>query len=368
MKILEIEKDILLRPLQAVSGIVERRHTLPILSNVMLEADGTTVNLLATDLEIQISTSAVLDKPASNYAVTVSARKLQDILRSLPDKTVVSLDAQEGRLQVKAGRSRFNLQTLPAQDFPRLAEGGNGAVSVRLPQKVLRQQLLLVQYGMAQQDIRYYLNGLLLVVEDRQLTMVATDGHRLAYAAAKLPQPVTRSEVIIPRKAVLELAKLLADGDDEVEIQILPNQVQFRFSGVELVSKVVDGKFPDFTRVIPTNYKKHFVLDRLLLQQALQRAAILSNEKFRGVRWVIGATSLRIVCTNAEQEEAEEELEIDYNGDALDIGFNITYLLDVLNNLDVKDVDCAVGDANSSMLMSVPGNKEFKYVVMPMRI
>jgi len=368
MKILEIEKDILLRPLQAVSGIVERRHTLPILSNVMLEADGTTVNLLATDLEIQISTSAVLDKPASNYAVTVSARKLQDILRSLPDKAVVSLDAQEGRLQVKAGRSRFNLQTLPAQDFPRLAEGGNGAVSVRLPQKVLRQQLLLVQYGMAQQDIRYYLNGLLLVVEDRQLTMVATDGHRLAYAAAKLPKPVARSEVIIPRKAVLELAKLLADGDDEVEIQILPNQVQFRFSGVELVSKVVDGKFPDFTRVIPTNYKKHFILDRLLLQQALQRAAILSNEKFRGVRWVIGATSLRIVCTNAEQEEAEEELEIEYNGDALDIGFNITYLLDVLNNLDVKDVDCAVGDANSSMLMSVPGNKEFKYVVMPMRI
>jgi DNA polymerase-3 subunit beta len=326
------------------------------------------VNLLATDLEIQISTSAVLDKAASNYAVTVSARKLQDILRSLPDKTVVSLDAQEGRLQVKAGRSRFNLQTLPAQDFPRLAEGGNGAVSVRLPQKVLRQQLLLVQYGMAQQDIRYYLNGLLLMVEDRQLTMVATDGHRLAYAAAKLLQPVTRSEVIIPRKAVLELAKLLADVDDEVEIRILPNQVQFRFSGVELVSKVVDGKFPDFTRVIPTNYKKHFILDRLVLQQALQRAAILSNEKFRGVRWVIGATSLRIVCTNAEQEEAEEELEIEYNGDALDIGFNITYLLDVLNNLDVKDVDCAVGDANSSMLMSVPGNKEFKYVVMPMRI
>ncbi len=368
MKILEIEKDVLLRPLQAVSGIVERRHTLPILSNVMLEADGTALNLLATDLEIQVKTAAVLEKAASRYAVTVSARKLQDILRSLPDKTVVSLDAQEGRLQVKAGKSRFNLQTLPAQDFPKLADGGDGAVSVRLPQKVLRQQLLLVQYGMAQQDIRYYLNGLLLMVEDRQLTMVATDGHRLAYAASKLPQPVARSEVIIPRKAVLELAKLLADGEEEVEIHILPNQVQFRFSGIDLVSKVVDGKFPDYTRVIPTTYKKHFTLDRLLLQQALQRAAILSNEKFRGVRWVIGPSSLKIVCTNAEQEEAEEELEIDYNGEVLDIGFNITYLLDVLNNLDAKDVDCAVGDTNSSMLMSVPGNKEFKYVVMPMRI
>ena len=368
MKILDIEKDNLLQPLQAVSGIVERRHTLPILSNVMIEADGTALNLLATDLEIQISTSTVLDKPASKHAVTVSARKLQDILRSLPDKTMVSLDAQEGRLQVKAGKSRFNLQTLPAQDFPKLADAGNGAVSVRLPQKVLRQQLLLVQYGMAQQDIRYYLNGLLLQVDERQLTMVETDGHRLAYAGAKLPQPMERSEVIIPRKAVLELAKLLGDSEDEVEIQILPNQVQFRFSGIDLVSKVVDGKFPDYTRVIPTNYKKHFTLDRVLLQQALQRAAILSNEKFRGVRWVITASSLKIVCTNAEQEEAEEELEIEYNGDALDIGFNITYLLDVLGNLDASDVNCAVGDANSSMLMSVPGNKEFKYVVMPMRI
>ncbi len=368
MKILEIEKDVLLLPLQAVSGIVERRHTLPILSNVMLEADGTALNLLATDLEIQVATSAVLEKAAARYAVTVSARKLQDILRSLPDKTTVSLDAQEGRLQVKAGKSRFNLQTLPAQDFPKLADNGNGAVAVRLTQKVLRQQLVLVQYGMAQQDIRYYLNGLLLMVEDSQLTLVATDGHRLAYAAAKLPQAVARSEVIIPRKAVLELAKLLGDGDDEVKIDILPNQVQFRFSGIDLVSKVVDGKFPDYTRVIPTNYKKHFILDRVLLQQALQRAAILSNEKFRGVRWVIGTSSLKIVCTNAEQEEAEEELDIDYNGEALDIGFNINYLLDVLNNLDTKDVDCAVGDANSSMLMSVPGNKDFKYVVMPMRI
>src|SRR5258708_3051241 len=242
MKILEIEKDVLLRPLQAVSGIVERRHTLPILSNVMLEADGTALNLLATDLEIHVATSAVLEKAASSYAITVSARKLQDILRSLPDKTTVSLDAQEGRLQVKAGKSRFNLQTLPAQDFPKLADGGNGAVSVRLPQKVLRQQLLLVQYGMAQQDIRYYLNGLLLMVEDSQLTMVATDVHRLAYAAAKLPQPVARSEVIIPRQAVLEVAKLVADGEDDGAIRVAPDQVQFHFSGIALVSKSADVK------------------------------------------------------------------------------------------------------------------------------
>ena len=369
MKILDIDKDVLLKPLQAVSGIVERRHTLPILSNVLLEADGASLNLLATDLEIQVSTSAALEKKvASKYAITVSARKLQDILRALPEGTNVSVDAQESRVQVKAGKSRFNLQTLPAQDFPRLAQAEHQGGSVTLPQKALKDLLMLVQYGMAQQDIRYYLNGLLVVIEGDQLTVVATDGHRLAYAATSIPQSVDRAEVIIPRKAVIELIKLLGDVEDPVEVQLLPNQVRFAFAGIEVISKVVDGKFPDYNRVIPTNYKKHFKLGRLVLQQALQRAAILSNEKFRGVRWVLTPDTLKIVCTNAEQEEAEEELEVEYNGDPLDIGFNITYLLDVLNNLADEEIDCAVGDANSSMLLSVPGNQNFKYVVMPMRI
>lgn len=369
MKILDIDKDVLLKPLQAVSGIVERRHTLPILSNVLLEADGTSLNLLATDLEIQVSTSASLEKKvASKYAITVSARKLQDILRALPDGTNISVDAQDTRIQVKAGKSRFNLQTLPAQDFPKLAQAEQGGGIVTLPQKALKDLLMLVQYGMAQQDIRYYLNGLLLVVEADQLTVVATDGHRLAYASTSIPQTVDRAEVIIPRKAVIELIKLLGDVEDPVEVQLLPNQVRFAFSGIEVISKVVDGKFPDYNRVIPTNYKKHFKLGRQVLQQALQRAAILSNEKFRGVRWVLTPDTLKIVCTNAEQEEAEEELEVSYNGDPLDIGFNITYLLDVLGNLADDEIDCAVGDANSSMLLSVPGNQNFKYVVMPMRI
>ncbi|MEO8166511.1 MAG: DNA polymerase III subunit beta [Betaproteobacteria bacterium] len=368
MKILDIDKDVLLKPLQAVSGIVERRHTLPILSNVMLETRGSDLNLVATDLEIQIATSIKLDKSGNDHAVTVSARKLQDILRALPENTNVTLDAQEGRLQVKAGKSKFNLQTLPAQDFPRLAEGGPVTTSVNLPQKILRHLLSLVQYGMAQQDIRYYLNGLLLVAEGKQLTMVATDGHRLAYASTTLENEVERAEVIIPRKAILELAKLLQDVDEEVQIQLLPNQVRFLFAGIDVISKVVDGKFPDYTRVIPTNYKKHFAVGRVVLQQALQRAAILSNEKFRGVRWVLNPNSLRVICSNAEQEEAEEELNVDYSGDPLDIGFNIVYLLDVLGNLDTEEIDCAVGDANSSMLISVPEMKDFKYVVMPMRI
>lgn len=368
MKILDIERDTLLKPLQTVSGIVERRHTLPILSNVLLETDAKELKLVATDLEIQVATQANLDKAASQQRITVSARKLQDILRSLPDATKVTLDSQDSKLVLRAGKSRFNLQTLPAEDFPRLAEGTGDATTLRVAQKDLKSMLQLVQYAMAQQDIRYYLNGLLILVDAKRLTLVATDGHRLAHIATSLEESHQRTEVIMPRKAVLELVKLLDDTEEHVELQIQQNQVRCRFGDVDLVSKVVDGKFPDFTRVIPTSGDRQFQISRTLLQQALQRAAILSNEKFRGVRWVLTNNVLRIVCTNAEQEEAEEEIEIDFTGEPLDIGFNVTYILDGLNNLTTDQVDCALGDSNSSMLITVPGDENFKYVVMPMRI
>ena len=368
MKLLDIDRDTLLKPLQMVSGIVERRHTLPILSNVLLETGSSELKLLATDLEIQVATQANIGKETDTHRITVSARKLQDILRSLPEATTVSLDSQETKLVLRAGKSRFNLQTLPAEDFPKLAEATGDATTVSVPQKELKRMLQLVQYAMAQQDIRYYLNGLLILVEEEKLTLVATDGHRLAYISKELDGPHERAEAILPRKAVLELVKLLGDTEDSVEFQIQQNQVRCRFGEVDLVSKVVDGKFPDFTRVIPTSDSRRFVISRSLLQQALQRASILSNEKFRGVRWVLSTNMLRIVCTNAEQEEAEEEIEIDYSGEPLDIGFNVTYLLDGLNNLSVDEINCALGDSNSSMLITVPGDKNFKYVVMPMRI
>ncbi len=368
MKLLDIDRDTLLKPLQAVSGIVERRHTLPILSNVLLETTDAELKLLATDLEIQVATEAQLKKGAKSQVITVSARKLQDILRSLPDGASVSLDAQDSKLVVRAGKSRFNLQTLPAEDFPRLAEGTGDATKVNVSEKELKRMLQLVQYAMAQQDIRYYLNGLLMLVDGNKLTLVATDGHRLAYISTTLEGSHARAEAIVPRKAVLEMVKLLTDSDNNVELQILQNQVRSRFGAVDLVSKVVDGKFPDFTRVIPTSAPSHFLISRTELQQALQRASILSNEKFRGVRWVLTKNVLRIVCTNAEQEEAEEELEIEYTGEPLDIGFNVTYLLDVLGNVSAEQIECSLGDANSSMLMTVPGDKSFKYVVMPMRI
>ena len=368
MVLVKAKRDDLLGPLSAVSGIIERRHTLPILSNVLIERSGGSLAFLATDIEIQITARGSVDSAGESRTLTVGARKLVDILRALPDGSEVTLQQQDKRLLVKSGKSRFVLQTLPAEDFPRLAKPAGDAARFALPQKALRRRLGLVQYSMAQQDIRYYLNGLLMVVEDKSLKLVATDGHRLAYAAMVLDAKLPRQEVIVPRKTVLELAKLLADSDAEVRVELSATQAAFAFDGIELVSKLVDGKFPDYTRVIPVGHKNKLSLGREVLRQSLLRAAILSNEKFRGVRWVLTDGSLKIVSSNTEQEEAEETLEVGYKGDALDIGFNVNYLLDVLNNVAGGDVECLFGDAASSALMSFPSEAEFKYVVMPMRI
>jgi len=368
MVLVKAKRDDLLGPLSAVSGIIERRHTLPILSNVLLERSAGKVSFLATDIEVQIRALADLDLGQEAHSVTVGARKLVDILRALPGDAEVTLQMQDKRMLVKAGKSRFTLQTLPAEDFPRLAKPAGEQARFALPQKAFKRLLGLVQYSMAQQDIRYYLNGLLVVVDAGQLRLVATDGHRLAYAAMPLEAAVPRQEVIVPRKTVLELTKLLGDGDEEARIELSSSQAAFSFGSVELVSKLVDGKFPDYTRVIPTGNRNTLLLERDPLRQALMRAAILSNEKFRGVRWVLAQGTLKIVSSNAEQEEAEEVLEVPYTGDALDIGFNVNYLLDVLNNVDGAQLECSFGDASSSALLCIPTQPDFKYVVMPMRI
>src|SRR5712692_4936413 len=365
---IKAKRDELLTPLAAVSGIIERRHTLPILSNVLIDGSGEALSFLATDIEIQISARSELGSAHEARALTVGARKLLDILRAFPEDTEVSLQLQDKRLLVKAGRSRFTLQTLPAEDFPRLAKAPGEVARFALPQKALRRVLGLVQYAMAQQDIRYYLNGLLMVVEGGELKLVATDGHRLAFTSLPLSANLPRQEAIVPRKTVVELVKLLAESDDEVRIELSATQAAFSFGAIELVSKLIDGKFPDYTRVIPTQHKNRLQAEREPLRQALQRAAILSNEKFRGVRWVLTDGSLKIVSSNADQEEAQEELEVRYAGDALDIGFNVNYLLDVLNNVSGKELECAFGDSSSSALISYASEKGFKYVVMPMRI
>ncbi len=368
MVLIKSQRDTLLAPLQSVSGIVERRHTLPILSNVLLEKKGDKLTLLATDIEIQITTATAVGAGDGDGAVTVGARKLQEILRSLPEGSEVSLILEDKRLQVRAGKSRFSLQTLPADDFPRMTMTEGETREFQISQKAFRQLLGKTQYSMAAQDVRYYLNGLLLLVEGSELRAVATDGHRLAFASVAIDADLPRQEMILPRKTVLELNRLLVDSDDPLNITLTPNQVRFTFGSVVLVSKLIDGKFPDYERVVPSSLKNHMKVGRQTLMQAMNRAAILTNEKFRGIRVVLGENSLKLMAANAEQEEAQEEIEVEYAGDAIDVGFNVGYLLDVLNNVHTEEIQWSFNDANSSALVTVPGNERFKYVIMPMRI
>ena len=368
MQLVKTSRDTLLRPLQIVSGIVERRHTLPILANILIRKDGEKVSFLSTDIEVQITTSAQVGSGAEVAATTVAARKLLDILRALPETGEVSLTLANKRMTVQSGKSRFALQTLAAEEFPTVAEAEHFNAKVTLPQKTLKHLFNMVHFAMAQQDIRYYLNGLLLVVDGKNIIAVATDGHRLAFCQVETDQQFQRQDVIIPRKTIMELQRLLDDNDNPVELKIANNQIKFTFADIELISKLVEGKFPDYTRVVPKGYKNNFTVGRDQLLRSLQRAAIMTSDKFKGVRCIVTPGSMKISSTNADQEEAVEELEIDYGGDSVDIGFNVTYLLDVLNNLKCDSVNIALGDANSSALITVPDNADFKYVVMPMRI
>ena len=365
---IKAKNSTLLGPLQQVTGIVERRHTLPILSNVLIEVTDSAINFLATDLEVQIRASTRLEGAQKAGSLTVGAKKFQDILRALPPDADTVLETKENRLTVKAGKSRFMLQMLAATDFPKISEARDATTTITLPQNELKKVLGLVQFAMAVQDIRYYLNGVLFSAEGNTLRVVATDGHRLSMASYQLPEPSAKVEAILPRKTVIELIKLLNESDDPVTLALHSNQVKFSFAGIEIVSKIVEGKFPDYQKVIPGNYTNHVMIDRVQLQQSLQRAAILSNDKIRGVRMVFTKDALSIICTNNEQEEAEEGMAIEYSADALDIGFNISYLLDVLNHLSCETVQISLGDVHTSALFRVPGADDFKYVVMPMRI
>jgi DNA polymerase-3 subunit beta len=368
MIVLKAAQEKILGALQSVSGIVERRHTLPILANVLLRKTGKQVELTTSDLEIQVRTTQELGGDEASFNTTVGARKLIDILRSLPADQVVTLSAAQNKLTLQAGKSRFTLQTLPADDFPLVNESVDFGPAFSVPQKVLRSLVNQVHFAMAVHDIRYYLNGILFIAEGRQLTLVATDGHRLALAQATLDNEVPKQEVILPRKTVLELQRLLKDEDTPIEMRFAGNQARFSFSGMEFVTKLVEGKFPDYNRVIPKNHKNSVVMGRAPLLSSLQRAAILTSEKFKGVRINIEPGVLRIASSNAEQEEAKEELEIDYNGDAIEIGFNVTYLMDALANMGSEMIKLELQDTAASALFTVPDQPGFKYVVMPMRI
>ena len=368
MIVLKASQENIVAALQSVVGIVERRHTLPILANVMIQKTPQSVQLTSSDLEIQIRTEADLGGDNANFTTTVGARKLMDILRSMPSDQMVSLESQQNKLILKSGKSRFTLQTLPAEDFPLVQESASFGPLFSIPQKTLRELLHQVSFAMAVHDIRYYLNGILFVAEGKQLSLVATDGHRLAYTSATLEVEVPKQEVILPRKTVLELLRLLSDKEGMIDMQFANNQAKFKFEGKEFVTKLVEGKFPDYNRVIPKNHKNAVTLGRAILLTTLQRTAILTSDKFKGVRINLEAGVLRVAASNAEQEEAVDEIEIDYAGDSIEIGFNVTYLIDVLSNMSQDMVRMDLADSNSSVLVSMAENPNFKYVVMPMRI
>ena len=369
MQILKAPQAQVLSALQSVAGIVERRHALPILANVLLRKHGGSIQLVTSDLEIQIRTVAELGGDEGDYAITLGARKLIDILRTMPADQVVSLEMQQSRLLLKGGKSKFTLQTLPAEDFPLVQEAAAFGPAFSVPQKVLKDLLQQVSFAMAVHDIRFYLNGILFVAEGNQLSLVATDGHRLAFTSATLETPVpSKQEVILPRKTVLELQRLLSDGEGNIDMQFANNQAKFSFGSMEFVTKLVEGKFPDYRRVIPLNHQNSVTLGRAPLLAALQRTAILTSDKFKGVRLNFENNTLRVACNNAEQEEAVDELDIDYSAAPIEIGFNVTYLLDALSNMNQEMVNVALQDGNSSALITLPDNEHFKYVVMPMRI
>ncbi|HEY9094566.1 MAG TPA: DNA polymerase III subunit beta [Hydrogenophaga sp.] len=368
MIVFKSTQDKVLAALQSVAGIVERRHTLPILANVMLNKTGPSVQLTTSDLEIQIRTTSELDGDNGNFATTLGARKLIDILRTMPSDQTVSLENTGGKLILKGGKSRFTLQSMPAEDFPLVQESPSFGPVFAVPQKTLKSLLSQVSFAMAVHDIRYYLNGILFVAEGKNLSLVATDGHRLAFASAELDVEVPKQEVILPRKTVMELQRLLSDKEGAIEMQFATNQAKFSFDGMEFVTKLVEGKFPDYNRVIPKNHKNIVTLGRAPLLASLQRTAIMTSEKFKGVRLNVEPGTLRVASSNAEQEEAVDELDIDYGGDAIEIGFNVTYLIDALQNMSQEMVRIELSDGNSSALVTNPDDNAFKYVVMPMRI
>ncbi|MDF1822585.1 MAG: DNA polymerase III subunit beta [Alcanivoracaceae bacterium] len=362
-----INREQLLKPLQQVAGVVERRQTLPVLSNVLLEVSGNKLSMTGTDLELELVARLDLDGDVQDGDTTVPARKLMDICKSLPAEADIRFEIDGERLLVRSGRSRFTLATLPSNEFPSLdEESGGDRFSVQ--PSALRNLIEKSGFSMAQQDVRYYLNGMLFELRKGLLRSVATDGHRLAMCDTEVPELDAEAQVIVPRKGVMELARLLGDVAGEVAVTVGKNHIRVIAGEITFTSKLVDGKFPEYDRVIPKQSDRLVTADRETLKQALSRVAILSNEKYRGIRLQLAEGSLSIQANNPEQEEAEEEVSVEFSGQELEIGFNVSYLLDVMNAVDGDAVEIQLGDSNSSALIADPEERQAMYVVMPMRL
>ncbi|AJE13501.1 DNA polymerase III subunit beta [Pseudomonas sp. S5(2021)] len=363
-----ISREALLKPLQLVAGVVERRQTLPVLSNVLLVVEGQQLSLTGTDLEVELVGRVALEDAAEPGEITVPARKLMDICKSLPADALIDVRLDEQKALIKSGRSRFTLSTLPASDFPTVEEGP-GSLNFSVEQGKLRRLIERSGFAMAQQDVRYYLNGMLIEVSNGMLRAVATDGHRLAMCSMQAGiEQADRHQVIVPRKGILELARLLTDQDAQVNVVLGQHHIRATTGEFTFTSKLVDGKFPDYERVLPRGGDKLVIGDRQTLREAFSRTAILSNEKYRGIRLQLESGLLKIQANNPEQEEAEEEVVVDYSGAALEIGFNVSYLLDVLGVMTADQVRMTLSDSNSSALVQEADNDDSAYVVMPMRL
>jgi len=363
----ETLRDTLLKPVQAVAGVVERRQTMPILANVLLTVSDKGLSVTATDLEVELVAQTEVEVKEKGE-VTVPARKLLDICRSLPEGAKIGFSLERERVTLKSGRSRFTLATLPAAEFPAV-EDIKTQRSVNLPQKKLRELIEQTHFSMAQQDVRYYLNGLLFELSAKKVRAVATDGHRLAMCdldadVADLPA----QQVIVPRKGVMELQRLLTDSEEPAKLSLGTNHIRVELPGLRFTSKLIDGRFPDYERVVPKGGDKDIIAERQVLRDALGRTAILSNEKYRGVRLQLAPNRLKVMAHNPEQEEAEDEVEVQYQGAELEIGFNVSYLMDALSALNAERVRITLTDSNSSCLIRHPDNETCRYVVMPMRL
>ena len=362
-----IKREDLLAPLQQIIGAVERRQTLPILGNVLLKSSGGDLSLAATDLEIEMVSSVIHDG-GDDFQTTIPARKLLDICKALPDGSAINFSIEDTKVSLTSARSRFTLATLPAQDFPSLDEI-EVQQSFSIPQNMLKGLIDKTAFAMAQQDVRYYLNGILMEISPQRVKLVATDGHRLALSAVDIDSGVSEDrQIIIPRKAVLELARLLDSSDSQAKCELSQNHFRLETDSLVFTTKLIDGKFPDYERVIPVDGNKSMRVDRETLKHSMSRIAILSNEKYRGIRLTLSSGNLSIQANNPDQEEAEEELQVDYSETDMEIGFNVTYLIDVLNVLGSETVQVKLKDSNSSAIISDNEDESSLYVVMPMRL
>lgn len=364
---ISINRDELLKPLSYVAGVVERRQTLPILSNVRLQCRDGVLELTGTDLEVEVVTTIKLDEAQEGEA-TIPARKLYDICRALPAQAEIKITVDGERARVQSGKSRFTLLTLPTADFPSV-EAGGWDLSLSLTERDLKRLLDKTQFCMAHQDVRYYLNGLLLELKQGSLRAVATDGHRMGLSELKLGEAVSEErQAIVPRKGVQEISRFLDSSEQQAELKLSHNHVQVGVEGVTLTSKLIDGRFPDYTQVVPSGHRHVAHIDRLLLREALGRVAILANEKYRGIRLALSAEKIVINAHNPEQEEAQEEIAVTYSGEDLEIGFNVNYVIEAINGLEGEEVELGLNDANSSCTLQVPDQPQTRYIVMPMRL